>query len=227
MTERRYDADEVREIFGLATTGQAVDRPRVSDRAGLTLTDLREIGREVGLDTDRVADAVAILHARQATTPRRPALGMPTRVGRIVDLPRAPTDHEWELLVAELRTTFEARGRVTSQGGLREWVNGNLHAYIEPAAVGYRLRLTTSKGNAVSTRIAGGAFLMFAAISAVAGTAAGAIPAAILFAAVGLGVFAADLVRLPRWARKREGQMAYLADWTQALLESPPDSHTA
>lgn len=225
MTERRYDADEVREIFGLATTGQAVDRPRVTDRAGLTLTDLEEIGREVGLDTERVAEAVAILHARQAT-PRRPAFGMPTRVGRIVDLPRAPTDHEWDLLIAELRTTFEARGHVTSQGGLREWVNGNLHAYIEPAENGYRLRLTTYKGNALSTRVLGGVFLMFAAISVVAGSAAGAVPAAILFAATGLGVFAADLVRLPRWARKRERQMAYIADWTGALLESPPDGDT-
>lgn len=227
MTERRYDADEVREIFGLATTGEAVDRPRVSDRAGLTLTDLQEIGREVGLEPARVEEAVAVLHARQAGTPRRPVLGMPTVVDRIADLPRAPTDREWELLVAELRTTFGARGRLTSQGGLREWVNGNLHAYVEPAESGYRLRLTTRKETALLANVLGGAFLMFGALSAVAGSTARAVPAAIVLAAIGLGAFAANLVRLPRWARKREQQMAYLADWTQALLELPPEGDTS
>jgi hypothetical protein len=227
MTERRYDADEVREIFGLATTGEAVGRPRVSDRAGLTLTDLQEIGREVGLEPARVQEAVAVLHARQAGTPRRPVLGLPARVDRIADLPRAPTNREWELLVAELRTTFGARGRVTSHGNLREWVNGNLHAYIEPTESGFRLRMATRKENALYVNVLGGAFLMFGAISAVAGSAAGSEPAAILFAATGLGAFAANLVRLPRWARKRDQQMAYIADWTRSLLELPPEGDTS
>lgn len=51
----------------------------------------------------------------------------PVGVSRVVDRPRAPTDREWEQLIAEFRTTFGVRGQATSAGGLRDWSHGNLH----------------------------------------------------------------------------------------------------
>ena len=70
-------------------------------------------------------------------------------VGLMLPLARAVTDHEWEQLVAELRATFRAKGRITTHGNLREWSNGNLSAAIEPTETGYRLRLGTLKGDAI------------------------------------------------------------------------------
>ena len=84
-----------------------------------------------------------------------------------MQLPRPLTDHEWEQLVSELRATFNARGTISVHGGLREWRNGNLHAYIEPAEGGYRLRIRTVKGSAQGVMMAGaGAVLTSAAMLA-------------------------------------------------------------
>jgi len=66
----------------------------------------------------------------------RAPLGMPTRVGHMVELPRAPTDREWEILVAELRHTFGAQGTLSTHGALREWRNGSRHAGSEPSRSG-------------------------------------------------------------------------------------------
>jgi hypothetical protein len=104
--ERTYGEDEVSEIFALAANTEAPGLPIRTERTGLTLAELQEVGREVGLSPERVAAAAARLETRVATPPRAMALGTLTAVGRAVDLPRAPTDREWGVLVAELRQTF-------------------------------------------------------------------------------------------------------------------------
>ena len=75
---------------------------------------------------------------------------MPIAVGRTLPLPRPLTDREWGMLVTDLRETFGATGRVGEDGNARYWRNGNLHAFVEPAEGGYRLRLGTVKGNAIA-----------------------------------------------------------------------------
>ena len=148
--ERKYQEEEVREIFDLAANEAKVGRPAISDEGGLTLLEIQEVGLEVGMEPARIAEAAFVVDARREILPRRTYFRVPTSVGRIVDLPRALTDHEWDVLVGELRETFGARGTVTSQRGAREWTNGNLHAFLEPTATGHRLRLGTLKGNAVA-----------------------------------------------------------------------------
>ena len=125
-----------------------LERWRALFAEGLTLAELQAIGHEVGLPPERIFEAASALDRRREVPPSRTSLGVPISVGLTVDLPRAPTDREWDMLVAELRTTFRARGRVESTGGSRQWVNGNLHAYVEPTQSGYRLRMGTLKGNA-------------------------------------------------------------------------------
>src|SRR6185436_13586583 len=132
MTTRRYGDDEVREIFSLATTGGTADRSLPAESGGLTLDELQHIGREAGIEPARVAQAAATLDARGKPAPVRRAFGLPIGVSRVVDLPRAPTDREWELLVSQFRTTFETQGETTTTGGLREWSVGSLHISVEP-----------------------------------------------------------------------------------------------
>ncbi|HEX8212447.1 MAG TPA: hypothetical protein VF584_19885 [Longimicrobium sp.] len=116
--QRTYDDDEVREIFAVAARRELAN-PQPTAAPGLTLAELQEIGREAGLDVGEVARAAAALEVRALDAPARTSLGMPIEVIRVVPLPRAPRDAEWEQLVGELRTTFRARGRVAAQGGLR------------------------------------------------------------------------------------------------------------
>ena len=226
--ERRYRDDEVRQIFALATTGQEGEPAPVSASEGLTLAELQAVGLEVGVEPELVARAAQSLDANREVLPRGRTLGMPISVGRLVELPRNPTDREWELLVTELRTTFGAKGIVSSHGGFREWSNGNLHALIEPTESGYQLRLATVKSGAVEMNLLGGIFFSFAAMLSILLIAKGkpealALPA--FFAAAGVAGLGWNIIRLPRWASRREKQMEQIANRAKELLSSAPPDH--
>src|SRR5215831_15376634 len=173
MSERRYDDEEVREIFSLATTGGTRERSLPAESGGMTLEELKRIGQEAGIEPARVAQAAEKLDARGRTAPVRRSLGMPVGVSRVVDLPRAPTDREWEQLISEFRTTFGAHGRATTSGGLREWSQGNLHISIEPTERGEQMRLTTLKEDAMVLNgfsvVLSGMSVLFGAVVAAAG----------------------------------------------------------
>ncbi|HEX5725709.1 MAG TPA: hypothetical protein VFX98_09615 [Longimicrobiaceae bacterium] len=167
-------------------------------------------------------------------TPRRRSatdLGLPVSVGRTVDLPRAPTDREWEVLVAELRETFGARGRVGSRGDVREWTNGNLHAYVEPTPTGHRLRLGTTKGDGAALNRVGIAGVVAALVWLMVLFVAGGLPEGVflplVFFVMGGGALAFNALRLPPWALEREAQMARVAARAQALLGAAPEPEEA
>lgn len=220
--ERRYQEDEVAEIFEAAVAPRRPGEPARSSPEGLTLAELQEIGREVGVAPERIAEAASALDRRPGALARRTYLGMPVAVGRTVDLPRAPTDREWALLVTELRETFGAQGTDRSRGDLRQWTNGNLHATVEPTETGERLRLGTRKGNAATLTWMGTAWLLTALVMLVAmllsGDEAAKLVLPAMFGALGAGSLASNAVRLPRWAREREEQMEHIAARARALI---------
>jgi hypothetical protein len=225
MTERRYREGEVRRILELATRPGALERRAPTAADGLTLAEIQSIGVEVGLEPDVVARAAAALDAR--ARPLRRTLGMTIEVRRVVPLPRAMTDHEWDQLVGELRMTFSARGRVIVQGGLREWSNGNLHACVEPAADGYRLRLGTVKGDAAGVNALGATGLIAGAIvfgsMMLSGEPQGALIAPMALGAGGVGAFLTNMLRLPRWSQRREEQFRQIAAKATALTQAEPE----
>jgi hypothetical protein len=225
--ERKYREEEVAEIFEAAATARDGSNPNaLSTTEGMTLAELQAIGGEVGLSPARIAEAAAKLELRRNAV-RRTDFGLPVSVGRTVELPRAPTDHEWEMLVAELRATFNARGREESHGGIREWRNGNLHAYVEPTATGHRLRLVTTKGNALAFNRLGVVNLVMAVIAFVLLFAAGRLPAdlmiPLIFGAIGSAAVGYNALRLPGWAQEREEQMERIAARARALLGALPE----
>ena len=146
MTDRRYDDDEVAAIFAKTAEGPQNAPLQAASHEGMTLAELQDIGREVGIAPDAVARAAQALAIRP-TTDAQTFLGMPLEVGRTIELGRKLTDAEWEHLVGELRVVFKARGKVSSGGSLRQWTNGNLQALLEPTPTGQRLRLSTRKGD--------------------------------------------------------------------------------
>jgi hypothetical protein len=224
--ERRYGEAEIAEIFEAAARARDAEGRALSPAGGLSLTELQAIGGEVGIAPERIADAAAALELRQGVAPRRKKMGLPVAVGRVVDLPRAPTDHEWEALVAELRQTFGAHGKDQSSGGLRAWRNGNLHAYVEPAEDGYRLRLGTTNANGLGmVRLGTGgliAALLMLVIFFLSGERAGEVGAAAVFALMGIIALATNALQLPRWADEREAQMEHVAARARALVRAEP-----
>ena len=222
--ERRYQDHEIQQILELAIGQDDSPARSLSAVDGLTLPELQEVGREVGLLPERITQAVAEFEGRGESVARGTTLGLPTSVGRVVPLPRNPSDREWELLIAELRTTFGGKGEVTSHGGLREWSHGLVHAFIEPTATGHRLRLTGS--NAAVAGIFGGGFLLaFALLILVVLLGKDdpgfkfAVPA--FFSLLGGGLAVGSAISLPRWAREQERRMEHICKHAVSLLALP------
>jgi hypothetical protein len=224
--ERRYQDHEIREILELAERGDQARVRSLPAAGGLSAAELQEVGREVGMPADVMARAIAQFEGRGQSLPRSTTLGMPTVVGRMVDLPRAPTDQEWERLVADLRTTFGGKGVVTSQGGLREWSDGSLHAFIEPTDSGYRLRLSDSMPVAVGAVAMGGFLLAFALMILLVllgkEDAGMRFVVPVFFALGGAGMIGGTRIALPRWADEREAQMEHITTRARALLDPAP-----
>jgi hypothetical protein len=225
MTERRYDDDEVAEIFQKAAEGpQSLPRQAARDE-GMSLAELQEIGREAGLSPEAVASAARSLELRPQAGVRR-YLAMPIQVERSIDLPRKLTEAEWERLVVRLRETFNARGVVTANGSFRQWTNGNLQALLEPTATGTRLRMSTMRASSVFSMNVGAGLMGFSAllttIDAFAGHLATAWPGAAIIASIGAGTMALAGLQLPSWARRRSRQMEDIT--SQLALETSTDT---
>lgn len=143
MTDRRYTDEEVAAIFRTAAEEPQSPPVHVPRSEGLTLADLQEIGREVGIPPDVVAHAAQSLDVRGRAASRT-LLGLPIGVERAVELNRWLTDQEWEHLVVELREVFNAKGTVRAYGSFREWTNGNLQALLEPRRRGRQMEAITT-----------------------------------------------------------------------------------
>jgi hypothetical protein len=226
MSERRYSEDEVAEIFERATEAQKASLPATRPVEGLTLRELQEVGRDVGLPAELVERAARSLDV-MGLAHRRKLLGfIPVGVGRTVELPRPLTDAEWHRLVSDLRETFDARGKLSEHGPFKQWTNGNLQALLEPTPDGQRLRLRTLKGSAMS--MMGTGAMMLGITGAIwvsmmlrgAPFDADAFPVLML---VGLGLMIGGLVPLPSWARTRQRQMEEIAERLSLATTTKPD----
>lgn len=222
MTERRYSDDEVSEIFAAATEGARGSAVQRRSDEGLTLADLQQIGAQVGLAPDTVAQAALALELRPQSASQS-FLGLPIGVESSITLNRWMTDEEWENLVGELRAVFHAKGKVGVSGAFREWSNGNLRALLEPVENGHRLHLSTLKGSVRPLMGFGAALVgtatVVAAILVFSGHLdVGALIGISMLAASGLGLIATSALRLKGWARRRAEQLEAIA--TRAAL--PP-----
>ncbi|UCC26040.1 MAG: hypothetical protein JSU98_02850 [Gemmatimonadales bacterium] len=217
MTERRYTDAEMAEIFDRATREGAAPAEGPEARAlmradGFTLSELQEIGREAGIAPEAVARSAAALELRseEAEAVRR-VVGAPLGVSRSVSLPRRVTEDEWHRIVAALRDTFDANGRVRESGEFREWRNGNLSVALEPEGQGTRLRMRTRKGGGEALPIAGVGLFGISAFAAVYGVLQGApvmssLSEALSLLLLGGGLWTAGYLSLKGWARRRLAQ---------------------
>ena len=217
MTERRFNEEEVAAIFRQASEAQnQTAEGSLPSGEGLTVTELTEIGRQVGISSDQITRAAQLIE-RAGNTTSRQFLGFPIGVGQTVDLGRKLTDEEWERMVVDLRETFHARGTIRKDGSLRQWTNGNLQALVEPTGTGDRVRLRTTKGDARSSMALGLGMFGVSTAGLIAETMQ-AVPASggtltylAMFAAMGIGMFGFGALRLPSWARERRRQMSEIA----------------
>jgi hypothetical protein len=225
----RYNEDEAAAIFERAAEAEASGRQPASAAGGMTLAELQEIGREAGLQPETVAQAAESLH-RAATPAPAPAppptfLRVPIGVARTVALERPLSDEEWGELVAQLRATFNAGGRINSYGDFREWRNGNLRVSAEPVVGGYQVEMRTSKGSSRSLMTAGGIMTGISAAMLGVGAATGSMAPGdmgdmVPMFTIGAGLFGAGLIQLPAWARRRREQFDRIAERLRDAIRS-------
>jgi hypothetical protein len=224
MSERRYTEEEVAQIFERATEAQKASLPAAQSTDGLTLRELQEVGRDVGLPPELVERAAKSLDTIGQSHRRRFLGFIPIGVGRTIELPRPLTDAEWHRLVTDLRETFDARGKLSENGPFKQWTNGNLQALLEPTPDGQRLRLKTFKGSALSMMGTGAMMVgITTAIFVASRLSAGSFDADGFTALIltGLGLLLAGVVPLPSWARTRQRQMEDIAERLSLTLSRP------
>lgn len=219
--ERRYSEQEIADIFEQAAEAQKAAQHQLSRGEGLTIAELQQIGKEAGLTSEFIARAADQLDRQPVTvavSPSRRYLGLPITVSRTVDLPGPLSDAAWERLVADLRETFQAAGKVEQDGSLRHWWNGNLHAFVEPTASGHRLRMHTLNEYWRSILTGSMVFLAMGLLFILTLVASGDFMVVwektifmSIFAMAGLGGMGLSVYRLPRWVREREQQMETIA----------------
>jgi len=227
MSERHYTDEEVAAIFERASETEHTGLPMSAEGKGLTLAALQDIGREVGISPESIS-----LAARSLDQAGRPAsrmfMGLPIGVRRTVEFDRPISDADWEGLVADLRTTFEARGTVRYDGPFRQWTNGNLQALVEPTPNGHRLRLQTVKGDSRALMTGGAAALGGATATLIAVAVAGGLnnPGTVagvgFMALMGLGMFTAGALRVSGWARRRRAQIEEVIARLASSVKTPP-----
>jgi hypothetical protein len=219
MSERRFNEEEVAAIFERAIQAQQAQSAapnQLTSGEGMTLGQLQEIGREIGLAPEQIAGAARSV-ARTGRTSARKFLGLTIGVGRTVELDRKLSEDEWERLVVDLRETFDAKGKLSAEGNLRQWTNGNLQALLEPTPSGHRLRLRTMKGDSRALLSGGIAMLVastvmgaFAALYLIPNRGEG-FDTFVSLAVVGVAMLTMGAIRLPGWARLRKQQMEDVA----------------
>ena len=165
MGERQYNDEEVAAIFERASQTEHAALPASTQGRGLTVAALQEIGREVGISPESISLAARSLDQAGRSASRR-FMGLTIGVGRTVEFDQPLSESDWERLVADLRTTFEARGALKYDGPFRQWTNGNLQALVEPTPNGHRLRLQTVKGDSRAL-MTGGTVIMIERAEAV------------------------------------------------------------
>jgi len=220
MPDRRFSDEDARRILALAADAESNVPAEANE--GWTLEELQRAGAEAGLAPSSIA-AAALLLERASPADRR-YFGLPVAVAHAVPLARTMTDEDWDRLVARLRDTFEAEGRVRVSGARREWRVGNLRVTHEPTRDGALLDLRTRKGDARVFLRAGTAMLLGAAatgaVAVVASPDAPGLAAAAMAGAAGLVTLLVGAVRLPAWASARARQFETLADFAKRLVGS-------
>lgn len=145
MTERRYSEREVAAIFEHAARHEPTRHERPPGASALTLREVQRIAKEVGISSERVAQAAVALDESSLAQlgPPKTFLGLPLRLTASVDLPHRPTEEDWEGLRADLHEIFGAPGNAQRDGTLRIWNNDHLQVSLEATVAGGRLRVVT------------------------------------------------------------------------------------
>ncbi len=219
-SERRFSQKEIAAIFNRASKAQEKVTAEANQEEGLTLADLHLIALETGISPELITQAVeAVDQTPEEPTPKK-FLGLQLSVSKTVNLDNPLTEDDWDKLVVEFRNSFRAQGKVTREGSLREWANGNLRILAEPTSKGHRLHMRSLKSNAQGAVFGSLSFVLAALAIFASAFFTGALDGGVLATSVMFGIFGViaasfTTLQLSQWRFDRLEQFDSIA--TKAL----------
>ena len=214
--ERRYSDEELRRIIEDATRSELQPKEVARQQEGLTLAEIREIAREVGIDPGAVDRAAASLLATESID-AAPSSRVFSRVRHEETMiPRPLTDSEMRLVALQAERVLGRRGSLYSAGDFVEWRDGRDRLYVGIVRGEQRTRVRviadqTSEVFAGCAAIAGLGLIM---VPTVAGSGTIAVPGLVLLAVAVYGV-----IRL-FWKQRRDQARKDLKELLEILVEA-------
>ncbi|MDA1029297.1 MAG: hypothetical protein O3B41_09630 [Bacteroidetes bacterium] len=224
-SERRFSQKEIAAIFNRASRAQEKVSAEAAQEEGLTLADLHLIALETGISPDLITQAVLAVDEAPEEPKPETFLGLQLSISKTVNLDNPLTDADWDKLVVGFRNTFRAKGKVTREGSLREWSNGNLRIMAEPTAKGHRLHMQSLKGStqgAIWTSLSFilAALFVFASSLFSGGLEGGIIVLSVVFAMAGLLSGGFSTLQLSQWRFDRMEHFESIAAQAQQLTSN-------
>lgn len=161
--DRRFTERQASEILRRATV--AAD----TSSSGLSLADIEQIGKEIGLDADAVRQAAGEFQENEAGGQAK-WLGAPPsyELERILELPL--NSESWPAIVAELNRAFgqKVEGEVSGTSFSWQWKHafGFVHVVATPCGDRTRIGLTAHIDNGLTWVLIGSVFASLVAIAA-------------------------------------------------------------
>lgn len=232
--ETTFTDDEVRRILQRAADHEAAAaRAELPEASPLTLDEVEEIGRSVGIAPEFVDSAAHEIALVRRTPPVRTRFGIPSGWTAHRHLDHAPTDEEWEAMVGVFRRIFHRNGVASSFGSVREWSSTAGSAGEAPLTVAARPSsggavLAASQEADILTQLPAalgggiaGMGIVLATLMTLFGEFAGAAMGILLWLSVaGLLVFGGSLFGLRAWTRQQRRRIEKALDEAQRLTGS-------
>jgi uncharacterized membrane protein len=214
--ERRYSDDELRRIIEDATRSELQPKEIARQQEGVTLAEIREIAREVGIDPHAVDRAAASLLATESIDAAPSSRAFSRVLHEETIIPRALTDSEMRLVAMQAERVLGRRGSLYSAGDLVEWRDGRDRLYVGIVRGEQRTRVRviadqTSELFAGSAAIGGLGLIL---VPTVAGPGVATIPGLVLLAAAVYGV-----IRL-FWKQRRNQARKELEELLEILVDA-------
>lgn len=167
-TERRYTDQEVALILRRAVNQQRAGAVRAD---GLSLAQLRDIAREIGVDPDLVDEAAGELPAVQPGPVAR-FFGGPTVHDIRLDFETTPSSEKLQELVMAIRTALRHQGRTQEIMGSLEWQSvgepSQVAVTVTPHAGRTDVHILVDRG-AAATLVGFGSLGLGAVLAAISG----------------------------------------------------------
>ncbi|HMB90534.1 MAG TPA: hypothetical protein VKP65_06785 [Rhodothermales bacterium] len=226
---RRYSEREIGAILKRATEWQEErDETTASAPAGLTLEEIEEIAREVGVDADLVRRAAT--ETVYTCTPEKGwhLLGAPIKVKHEAVMSAPAREEDLDEMVVAIRAHLGQKGRFEKLNGVLTWTSPERGDQVEISVVP-KGKHTQVQGKQFFLGIAMSIFFLPLFFTLIIGSAYLAeevgMPALLeiaLLTGAMLAVFGLGRVGFKLWTRQQRQKMETLMQHLGGMLEDPP-----